>query len=100
MRQGTPRSSPLRSQQGVRGWSWLVGAAVVVVLAGCGSSNPAREAIDAAKAEAAAAEAQTHASPAEAEAEADWTCPMHPEVHAAEAGPCPKCGMPLVKAED
>lgn len=24
-----------------------------------------------------------------------WTCPMHPEVIAESAGPCPKCGMPL-----
>ncbi len=29
-------------------------------------------------------------------AAADFTCPMHPEVHSAVAGKCPKCGMPLV----
>ena len=26
---------------------------------------------------------------------ADYTCPMHPEVHSAMRGRCPKCGMPL-----
>ena len=26
----------------------------------------------------------------------EWTCPMHPEVHSARAGDCPKCGMTLV----
>jgi hypothetical protein len=25
-----------------------------------------------------------------------YTCPMHPEIRAHEAGPCPKCGMTLV----
>jgi Cu+-exporting ATPase len=25
----------------------------------------------------------------------DYTCPMHPEVHAAKPGPCPSCGMAL-----
>ncbi|MGD9724346.1 MAG: heavy metal-binding domain-containing protein [Pirellulales bacterium] len=25
-----------------------------------------------------------------------YTCPMHPEVHAAQPGQCPKCGMTLV----
>ncbi|MFV2091141.1 MAG: heavy metal-binding domain-containing protein, partial [Pseudomonadales bacterium] len=24
-----------------------------------------------------------------------YTCPMHPEIKEAEAGPCPKCGMAL-----
>ena len=28
-----------------------------------------------------------------------WTCPMHPEVVAAEPGKCPRCGMDLVKRE-
>jgi hypothetical protein len=62
-------------------------------LLGCGPAfdparNPAREAIEAA--EAACAE-----SPGSAQA--PWTCPMHPEVRAGEPGPCPACGMPLVK---
>ncbi len=26
-----------------------------------------------------------------------FTCPMHPEVHEAGPGQCPKCGMTLVK---
>ena len=26
-----------------------------------------------------------------------YTCPMHPEIHEAEAGQCPKCGMTLVE---
>src|SRR5271169_5994102 len=26
---------------------------------------------------------------------AAYTCPMHPEVHAAAPGPCPQCGMAL-----
>lgn len=29
----------------------------------------------------------------------DYTCPMHPEVHANAAGRCPKCGMVLVPAQ-
>jgi Cu(I)/Ag(I) efflux system membrane fusion protein len=29
-----------------------------------------------------------------------WIGPMHPEVVRDEPGPCPVCGMPLVKAED
>jgi hypothetical protein len=28
--------------------------------------------------------------------ERDYTCPMHPEVHSATPGKCPKCGMDLV----
>ena len=28
-----------------------------------------------------------------------YTCPMHPEIHAAEPGNCPKCGMKLIKEE-
>ncbi len=27
---------------------------------------------------------------------ADYTCPMHPEIHSDKPGSCPKCGMPLV----
>jgi mercuric ion binding protein len=30
---------------------------------------------------------------------ADYTCPMHPEVHSDKPGKCPKCGMPLVKKD-
>lgn len=26
-----------------------------------------------------------------------YTCPMHPEIHSAEPGKCPKCGMTLIK---
>ncbi len=26
-----------------------------------------------------------------------FTCPMHPEIHEAGPGQCPKCGMTLVK---
>ena len=26
-----------------------------------------------------------------------YTCPMHPEIHSAKPGKCPKCGMNLVK---
>lgn len=33
------------------------------------------------------------------EAKADWTCVMHPEIHADGPGQCPKCGMTLVKKE-
>jgi uncharacterized protein len=29
---------------------------------------------------------------------ADFTCPMHPDIHSAEPGRCPECGMPLVPA--
>lgn len=28
----------------------------------------------------------------------DWTCSMHPEIHRAEPGPCPICGMELIPA--
>jgi Cu+-exporting ATPase len=28
----------------------------------------------------------------------DYTCPMHPDVHSAAAGTCPKCGMALEPA--
>ncbi|MES2376774.1 MAG: multicopper oxidase domain-containing protein [Bacteroidota bacterium] len=28
-----------------------------------------------------------------------YTCPMHPEIHSAQAGNCPKCGMKLVKQQ-
>ena len=31
-------------------------------------------------------------------ASADFSCPMHPEVHASKPGPCPKCGMALEPA--
>jgi hypothetical protein len=53
-------------------------------LAACGG-NPARERIDA-------------AAPV-APAPADYTCPMHPAVHADHPGACPVCGMPLVEAK-
>jgi Cu+-exporting ATPase len=33
-----------------------------------------------------------------AEAKGDYTCPMHPEVHNAGPGSCPKCGMALEPA--
>ena len=39
------------------------------------------------------------ASPAPQLAAADWTCPMHPEIHTDKPGQCPKCGMTLVKKE-
>lgn len=29
-----------------------------------------------------------------------YSCPMHPDVSADEPGTCPKCGMPLVKANE
>ncbi len=28
---------------------------------------------------------------------ATYTCAMHPEIHAAKPGKCPKCGMDLIK---
>jgi hypothetical protein len=62
----------------------------LAALAACGPYNPAREAIDAARA---AAEV-----PAASVSGPYWTCPMHLLVHAAEEGPCPICGMALVKA--
>ncbi len=30
-------------------------------------------------------------------AQVTYTCPMHPEIHAAKPGNCPKCGMKLIK---
>jgi hypothetical protein len=60
---------------------WAMGA--------CGPSyNPAREAIEAAR--------QACVQPSESSA---WSCPMHPEIQEDEPGPCPECGMPLVKEE-
>jgi Heavy metal binding domain len=41
---------------------------------------------------------QTQSSRSDA-AETYWTCVMHPEIHAAAPGNCPKCGMTLVKKE-
>ena len=32
-----------------------------------------------------------------AKTETYYTCKMHPEVHSAKPGNCPKCGMKLVK---
>jgi YHS domain-containing protein len=46
--------------------------------------------------------AEADASPtpaATAPAAADWTCPMHPQIHQATAGNCPLCGMKLVPAK-
>lgn len=28
-----------------------------------------------------------------------YTCSMHPEIHSAQPGKCPKCGMDLIKEE-
>lgn len=50
--------------------------------------NPAREAIDAAKA-AAASDVPG--------GEERWTCPMHVDVRSEQPGPCPACGMALVE---
>src|ERR1039457_197898 len=36
--------------------------------------------------------------PKKEESNADYTCPMHPEVHKAGPGSCPKCGMALESA--
>jgi len=33
------------------------------------------------------------------ETEEVWTCSMHPEIRLPEFGPCPKCGMDLIKAD-
>lgn len=35
--------------------------------------------------------------PKDAATPVTYTCPMHPEIHAAKPGNCPKCGMKLVK---
>ena len=56
-----------------------------LLLIACAGENPARERIDTRE--------TVPAAPAAAE---DWTCPMHTDVSAKEAGSCPKCGMPLV----
>jgi hypothetical protein len=34
--------------------------------------------------------------PGSADSPNDWVCPMDPDVHAAQAGVCPRCGMKLV----
>lgn len=57
---------------------------ILLFLAACGGGNPARDAVDAA-----------NTTPVGSPAAEVWTCPMHPEVHADHAGPCPICGMPL-----
>lgn len=56
----------------------------LLALVACSGVNPARDEIE----RRAAVTAPV----------AGWTCPMHPEVHATEAGSCPDCGMPLVRA--
>jgi Cu+-exporting ATPase len=38
------------------------------------------------------------AAPKKEESKADYTCPMHPEVHKSGSGSCPKCGMALEPA--
>jgi hypothetical protein len=38
-------------------------------------------------------------APAPAPVGSGFVCPMHPEVTAAQAGACPKCGMDLVPAD-
>lgn len=62
-------------------------AMLMAVLAACTDGNPARDAIDRAR----ASEAQPAARP--------YFCPMHPDVEAAEPGTCPHCGMALVERE-
>jgi hypothetical protein len=56
----------------------------LLALVACTGDNPARREID--------RRAADPASPGAAEV---WTCPMHPDVRAAERGSCPECGMPL-----
>lgn len=36
-------------------------------------------------------------SPSAAPKGSYYTCPMHPEIHEAKPGECPKCGMTLIK---
>ena len=38
-------------------------------------------------------------TPATEIAKADFTCPMHSDVHMAGPGKCPKCGMALEKSK-
>ena len=48
------------------------------------------------------ATAQEHVHPpaaATAKAGENYSCPMHPDVHAGGPGKCPKCGMALVAAK-
>jgi Cu+-exporting ATPase len=40
-------------------------------------------------------ESHAASAPAVTTPAASYTCPMHPEIHSAKAGPCPKCGMAL-----
>ncbi len=40
-----------------------------------------------------------HSGPKAAPTSGDYTCPMHPEVHSAVPGKCPRCGMDLVPEE-
>jgi hypothetical protein len=60
-------------------------------LAACGTSEPV-EPVPA---------AEHDLSPAKTAGDAmAYVCPMHPEVSAAEAGDCSKCGMKLVKPDE
>ena len=43
------------------------------------------------------APADSSATAPQGTAAAYYTCEMHPEVHSAQPGKCPKCGMTLVK---
>ncbi len=77
----------------MRTWITLLPFLLLLGL-GC-SSDPAPE--------APAKEAPAHEAAAKPAAEpaadgADYTCPMHADVHASEPGICPKCKMDLVLA--
>lgn len=80
----------------------LILASLLLMAACGGSTNPAREAVDASK----AAEPATPATPTAPTPATDatpptaatqiYTCPMHPEVQQQGPGTCPKCNMALV----
>ncbi len=65
----------------------LAGIVALLAVSACANAvNPARVAVDRAQA----------TKRANQNATAGWTCAMHPEVQAANAGKCPICGMDLV----
>jgi len=78
--------------------AWLCLAPVV--LGGCAASMleplPSTHPASPLAAEAPVPPPSGLAAPAAQPSAAAYTCPMHPDVHAARPGRCPRCGMALV----
>ena len=67
-------------------------ASAALLLSSCGNNAAKTE-----TATTTTAPADSSATAPQGIAAANYTCPMHPEVHSDKPGKCPKCGMDLVK---